>query len=190
MNGGMLRRQLPFVVLATMLVLGAFAVQGGFGAQSQGEWTTSLKTGDVVARGTVWRVTVTPTPDEVEFWASGRVIGTDKTAPFETPLDLAPGNYKLGFCHEKDGVSKCETTETGEGTGIVARVQVAAPTPAPAPAAAPAPTPAPAPAPTPTPAPATAPAPAKSGSTSSVKTGDAVARGTVWRVTVTPTPDE
>src|SRR4029078_5410369 len=153
MNGGMLRRQLPFFVVATILVLGAFAVQGGFGAQSQGEWTTSLKTGDVVARGTVWRVTVTPTPDEGEFWASGRVIATDKTAPFETPLDLAPGNYKLGFCHEKDGVSKRETTETVEGTGFVAGAQVAAPTPAPAPAAAPAPTPAPAPAPTPTPAP-------------------------------------
>jgi chitodextrinase len=181
MNGGMLRRQLPFVVLATMLVLGAFAVQGGFGAQSQGEWTSSLKTGDVVARGTVWRVTVTPTPDEVEFWASGRVIATDKTAPFETPLDLAPGNYKLGFCHEKDGVSKCETTETGEGTGIVARVQVVAPTST----STPTPTPTPTPAPTPAPAPAPATTSGATAGTAATTSRDSVAPRQIRQVAVT-----
>ena len=51
------------------------------------------------------------------------MIATDKSAPFETPLDLAAGDYKIGFCHRKDGVQKCETTEPG--TGIVARVTVA-----------------------------------------------------------------
>ena len=79
---------------------------------------------DVVPRGTVWRVTVTPAPDEVDFWASDRVIATDTSAPFEVPLDLAPGDYKLGFCHRTDGVQKCATTESGDGEGIVARVTV------------------------------------------------------------------
>ena len=51
----------------------------------------------------MWKVTVTPTPDEVQFWASGRMIATDTTAPFETPLDLAPGDYKLGLLSSKDG---------------------------------------------------------------------------------------
>ena len=87
-------------------------------------WSSSLKTGDIVESGTDWKVTVTPTPDVVEFWASGRVIATDTSAPFETPLDLPPGDYKLGFCHDTGGVSKCETVESGAGTGIVARVTV------------------------------------------------------------------
>ena len=94
----MLRRQLPVVALAAILLGSVVLVQPGFGARSQGDWWSSLKTGDVATRGTVWKVTVTPTPDDVQFWASGRVIATDTTAPFETPLDLAPGNYKLGFC--------------------------------------------------------------------------------------------
>ena len=38
------------------------------------DWSSNLKTGDVVTRGTVWKVTVTPTPDEVDLWASGRMI--------------------------------------------------------------------------------------------------------------------
>jgi chitodextrinase len=67
---------------------------------------------------------VTPTPDKVDFWASGRVIATDTSAPFEVALDLAPGDYKLGFCHTTNGLQKCETTETGDGTGIVARVTI------------------------------------------------------------------
>ena len=94
-------------------------------AASAERWSSSLKTGDVVRRGTVWTVTVSPTPDEVDFWASGSVIATDTSAPFEVPLDLAPGDYKLGFCHTTDGTETCETTETGAGTGIVARVTIA-----------------------------------------------------------------
>ena len=71
---------------------------------------------------TVWKVTVTPTPDSVDFWASGRMIGTDRSAPFDVPLDIAAGDHKIGFCHRKDGEQKCETTEPG--TGIVARITV------------------------------------------------------------------
>ena len=78
----------------------------------------------MVPRGTVWSVSVSPTPDKVEFWASGAIIGTDTSAPFEVPLDVAAGDYKLGFCHTANGTKKCETTETGDGTGIVARVTV------------------------------------------------------------------
>jgi chitodextrinase len=89
-------------------------------------WTSSLSTGAVVEQGSLWKVTVTPTPDAVEFWASGRVIATDTSAPFTAPLDLAPGDYKLGFCHDTDGTTTCETTESGAGTGIVARVTVVA----------------------------------------------------------------
>src|SRR6185503_18567699 len=100
------------------------ASTGACAPASSGTWWSSLTTGDVVERGTAWKVTVTPTPDAVEFWASGRVIATDTSAPFETPLDLTPGDYKLGFCHDKDGVTKCETVESGAGTGIVARVTV------------------------------------------------------------------
>src|SRR5262245_1701630 len=118
------RRQAPAIALATMVVVAVVGVQGGFGAGDGPSWTSSLKTGDVVARGTVWSVTVTPTPDKVDFWASGRVIATDTSAPFEVPLNLAPGDYKLGFCHATNGLQKCETTETGENTGIVARVKV------------------------------------------------------------------
>ena len=80
-------------------------------------------------RGTVWRVTVTPEPDEVDFWASDRLIATDRSAPFEVPLNLAPGDYKIGFCYRKDGVQKCATTETGAGEGIVARVKIVEPAP-------------------------------------------------------------
>ena len=86
------------------------------------DWSSNLKTGDVVTRGTVWKVTVTPTPDSVDFWASGRMIGTDRSAPFDVPLDIAAGDHKIGFCHRKDGEQKCETTEPG--TGIVARITV------------------------------------------------------------------
>ena len=93
----------------------------------------ALETGAPVhQRGTVWSVTVSPTPDEVDFWASGRVIATDDLAPYETPLDLEPGDYKLGFPATARTVSKnAETTETGDGTGIVARVTVVDNSPAP-----------------------------------------------------------
>ena len=184
------RRQVPAIALATMLVVAVVGVQRGLGAGDSPSWSSSLKTGDVVARGTVWRVTVTPTPGKVDFWASGRVIASDTSAPFEVPLDLAPGDYKLGFCHTTNGLQKCETTETGDGTGIVARVKLVDPAPS-APSSSPGSTTPSAPSATTT-TPSTQPAspkPAPGGSwSSSLKTGDVVARGTVWRVTVTPTP--
>ena len=130
---GMFRRHLPAIVLATIVVVAFAGTQAGLGAGTPDSWSSSLKTGDVVPRGTVWQVTVTPTPDEVDFWASDRVIATDRSAPFEVPLDLVPGDYKLGFCYRKDGVQKCATTETGAGEGIVARVKIVDPTPAPTP---------------------------------------------------------
>jgi chitodextrinase len=124
MDVAMLRRQLPAIAVATMLVLAAAGVQAGFGADGH-RWSSSLKSGDAVPRGTVWSVTTTPKADEVDFWASGRVIAEDKAAPFETALDLPPGDYKLGFCHRRAKEDwKCETTESGDGTGIVARVTI------------------------------------------------------------------
>lgn len=133
----MFRRHLPAVAAAILTLVAVIGVQPGFGAEHDDPaWTSSLRTGDVVPRGTVWRVTVSPTPDEVEFWASGRVIGTDRVAPFETPLNLAPGEHKIGFCHRKDGALQCETTETGVNTGVVARVTITdAPSPSPEPTA-------------------------------------------------------
>jgi chitodextrinase len=118
----MLRRHLSALVGALMVVVAFLGVHAGLGAGDHDGWSSSLKSGDVVTRGTLWTVTVTPTPDEVEFWASGRVIATDTSAPFETTLDLDAGDYKLGFCYTKDGAQTCQSTEPG--TGNVARVKV------------------------------------------------------------------
>jgi chitodextrinase len=194
MDFAMLRRQLPAVVVATMVVVAFAGIQSGLGAGGRDDWSSSLKSGDVVTRATVWTVTVTPTPDEVEFWVSGRVIATDSSAPFETSLDLAPGDYKLGFCYRKDGQQTCPTVEQGADKGIVARVKVveSAPTapssPVPAgsstttaPSAAAAPS---------APAPQSPASPPSAGWSSSLKSGDVVTRGTVWQVTVTPTPEQ
>ena len=75
------RRHLALLALATMLVVACVGVPSGSGADATG-WSSTLRTGDVVVQGTVWSVSVSPTPDEVEFWASGRVIKTDTSAPF------------------------------------------------------------------------------------------------------------
>ena len=123
------RRHLPAIVTATIIVVAFVGTQAGLGAGTRDGWTSSLKTGDVVERGTVWRVTATPQPDAVDFWASDRLIATDKSAPFEVPLDLASGDYKIGFCYRKDDVQKCATTETGAGDGIVARIKIVDPAP-------------------------------------------------------------
>ena len=72
-------------------------------------------------------MTVSPTPDEVDFWASGRVIATDKSAPFETPLDLQPGDYKLGFCHRKDRAQKSRPPSPGTEPGSSREVTIAEP---------------------------------------------------------------
>ena len=175
----MFRRHLPALAAATLVVIAFAGVQPGLGADgtgtgdAAGTWTSSLKTGDVVARGTVWKVTVTPTPDSVDFWASGRVIGTDRSAPFEVPLDIPAGDHKIGFCHRKDGEQKCETTEPG--TGIVARITVKeASATSPAPPTTPAPT-------TPTP---TTPTPTTSTPTTPTPTTPTPTTPT------TPTPDD
>jgi len=176
MHNRMFRRRLPAISAATLVVVAAVGVHAGLGARSaKQDWTSTLKTGDVATRGTVWQITVTPAPDEVEFWASGKVIAIDKFAPFETALDLPPGDYKLGFCYRRDGAVRCASTETGAGQGIVARVTIIDKASAPAPTT-PAPTtPAPTtPAPT-TPAPTTpaptTPAPTTPASGSSSNTG-------------------
>ena len=92
-------------------------------------WTSSLKTGDVV-----------PTRhgldgDRVSDPGRGRLLGLGQqssrltpSAPFQVPLDLASGDYKLGFCHTTDGTETCET-ESGAGHRIVARVTIAAGSP-------------------------------------------------------------
>ena len=91
MGVDMLRRQLPAIVARDD---GRRDIRGSpvrLRRRCGDEWSSSLKSGDVVSRGTVWSVSVSPTPDEVEFWASGRVIETDTSAPFEASLDLAAG---------------------------------------------------------------------------------------------------
>ena len=215
MHVGMFRRQLPAIVLATMVVVAFAGVQSGFGAGDSRWMVEQLEDrGCCCARD---GVEGDGDADAGRGGISGlrvAIIATDKSAPFETPLDLAPGDYKLGFCHRKDGVQKCETTEPGTD-GIVARVtDRRRPRTPPAPAtrartdaalrrhAAPhcrlrlhlrlrlAPRPL-RPPPPPTCADACAPpAPTNDGWSSNLKTGDVVARGTVWKVTVTPTPDE
>ena len=170
---GMVRRHLPAIVMATIVVVAFAGTQAGLGAGTPDSWSSSLKTGDVVPRGTVWSVTVTPVPDEVDFWASDRVIATDRSAPFEVPLDLVPGDYKLGFCHRKDGVQKCATTESGAGEGIVARVKIVDPAP---------------PSPTAPSSPAAPSAPSSTSGATTPPTSTAGAPAPTAGATTTPTP--
>ena len=191
-------RHIAALAVSAMLVVFGAGAQSVLGADVTVPWTSSLKTGDVVAPGTIWRVTVTPEADEVDFWASGKLIAKDSVAPFETPLNLPAGEHKIGFCHRKDGVQECETTVPG--TGIVALITVGAPAPAPDAGnhvedgngsettkseTTPNQT---------TPSPSESKESGKSATaevswSSNLKTGDVVPSGTVWNVSVTPEPD-
>ena len=88
-------------------------------------WTSSLSEGAVIASGTVWTVTFQQRPDAVDFWASGKMIKTDTTAPFDVALNLPAGEQKLGFCYRTNGQQTCAGQDRD---GIVHIVNVAAPT--------------------------------------------------------------
>ena len=145
-------------------------------------WASSLTDGAVVAPGSVWQLTFKDgNPDEVDFWASGKKLSTDTSAPFEVRLELPEGEHRLGFCYRKGGQQTCAAPER---EGVVHTVRVAASTPTPTPAPAPQPN-----APTtPVPAPTT-PTPTVPWS-SSLTDGAVVAPGTMWRVTFDQAPDK
>jgi chitodextrinase len=75
-------------------------------------WTSSIADGDTVTAGTTWTVTVNPTPDSVEFWATpvggaNTKLKTDTSAPYDAVLNLASGNYMLGVCSVRGTARTC-----------------------------------------------------------------------------------
>jgi hypothetical protein len=89
--------------------------------------TSSIKDGDTVNRGSTWSLSVSPTPQRVEFWADGSKLADMTAGPFATPVNLPAGAHKLGVAVTSGGVR----TTYGTG-GVLASITVVDPPPPPA----------------------------------------------------------
>ncbi len=93
-------------------------------------YTSSIKNGDIVEKGSTWTVTTDPDATLVEFWANGVKLAEDTTEPFSTVINLPAGAHAIGLCITHDGVRTCYGSG-GVYASITVKDPVAPPPPPP-----------------------------------------------------------
>jgi hypothetical protein len=82
-------------------------------------YTSTVKDGATVTRGSTWSVTVDPAPDRVELWADGSRLADLTSAPYQTALNLPVGTHKLGLAVTHNGVRTVFGTN-----GVIASITI------------------------------------------------------------------